>query len=83
MPMFYFDVREADGSITEDHYGLELPSADAAIREASKALGELAVEEIRANVNDFEIRIRTKDESGNELSCRCTKVSAGSFEASD
>jgi hypothetical protein len=39
MPLFYFDIVEADGSFSEDDTGTELPSVDAARSEAAHLLG--------------------------------------------
>lgn len=79
MPVFYFDVLEIDGRVTEDHYGLELASVEEAVKQANDTLAEMAREEMGRNT-DFEIRIRTKDSVGQEVSCRRAKVSSGAFQ---
>lgn len=79
MPLYFFDVLEIDGRVTEDHYGVELASEEEAIRQANRTLAEMAREEMNRET-DFEIRIRTKDAGGKEIACRRAKVSKGGFQ---
>ncbi|WEK03219.1 MAG: hypothetical protein P0Y65_13525 [Candidatus Devosia phytovorans] len=78
MPLFFFDVIEVDGRITEDIVGVDLPSAEAARHQSDKALAEITTEEIYKGGN-FKLRIRTRDANGLEISSRQSEISSKPF----
>lgn len=79
MPLFYFDVLEVDGRVSEDHFGVDLPTEAEAVKQANATLAEMVKEEIAANV-DFQIRIRIADADGREIVCRRADISKGDFD---
>lgn len=78
MPLFYFDVIEVDGRVTEDMVGVELPSVVDAKKQADIALAELTAEEIMKGDN-FRIRIRTRELNGDVVDFRQSEVSGRLF----
>jgi hypothetical protein len=63
MARFFFDLHES-GSIAEDTIGSELPSAQAAYREAAIALGEIMKDKLGKSQDPHGIRITVRDEDG-------------------
>ena len=59
MPRYYFDVTD-DGGVHTDDVGLELPSMDAAILEARRALADMTRESLIEH-NPANLRIRIRD----------------------
>jgi hypothetical protein len=60
MARFFFDVF-ADGDLAPDEEGMNLPNLDAALREASRALAEMARDAVRSDVPRMVISVRTEE----------------------
>jgi hypothetical protein len=60
MARFFFDVI-ADGDLAPDEEGMNLPNLDAARREASRALAEIARDAVRSDVPRMVISVRTEE----------------------
>ena len=61
MARYFFDVI-ADGELAPDEEGMNLPNLDAARREASRSLAELARDTLRSDgVPRLVISVRTED----------------------
>ena len=61
MPRFFFDVTDS-GNVSIDDLGIELPSLEAARREALQTLGEIAKDELPdGDHRQFSIDIREGD----------------------
>jgi hypothetical protein len=58
MPQYFFDI-VADGELVPDEEGMNLPGLDAARREASHSLGDLARDTARPD--RLAISVRTSD----------------------
>jgi hypothetical protein len=65
MPLFYFDVREGSGFIS-DADGIELHDLDAAEREAAEAAAELGRERISFS-KDRSVVIEVRNEHGQRI----------------
>lgn len=62
MPLYFFDVRDGQGT-HRDEVGLELPDLDAAIAEARRALADMSREApVNGHGYDLEILIRDDGE---------------------
>lgn len=62
MPIFYFDIHEEGGEPTIDQNGEELPSVQAARREALTALGDVAKDYARrGGVGRLSICVRDRE----------------------
>lgn len=66
MPRYFFHVSDGAG-FAEDEEGRELPSAEAARREAIDGAGDLMAAEVRAGALDLASFIEVEDEAHNHL----------------
>ena len=62
MPRYFFDIRDSDSTVT-DSVGLDLPDLEAAIREAQRALHEMATDKVSDAHTAFSLDIREGDRS--------------------
>ena len=61
MPIYFFDVQDAQG-LHPDDIGLDLPDMDAALHEARRALADMSREILsRSAVSDQDLRILIRD----------------------
>jgi len=77
MPMFFFQILQADGVTTTDDIGSEFASPQAAREEATRALHEMAMD-LRPDSGITAIEILVKDDAGRTIARR-----AAHFEAED
>jgi hypothetical protein len=66
MPLYYLNICKA-GETTKDLEGFELPSLDAALKEAEEGAREIAADAIRAGRTVGEMSIEIADEHGVRL----------------
>lgn len=74
MPMFFFDVLERDGSVTQDVVGVELRDPHQALDTASKTLMNVLQDEALRHP-EFRVQIVVRDAAGHEIGRRDAAVS--------
>lgn len=60
MPLYYFDIRDAEG-MHRDTVGVELADMDAAIAEGRRALAEMTQENVTRQTGDGQLEILIRD----------------------
>ncbi len=79
MPIYYFDVHQADGRIEDDTIGAEFPDNAHALKEAERALADMATDATH-DPTAQEVRVTVRDEHGRVIGLRALKFEAKDFQ---
>lgn len=70
MPLYFFDTRDNDNFIEDDH-GIEFPNLEAVKREAARALAEIARDVLPGSMK-HNLAVEVRDEQGPVLKALMT-----------
>ncbi|MHA6298329.1 DUF6894 family protein [Devosia sp. CAU 1758] len=78
MPKYYFHVRQANGSVSNETFDAEFDNDEAAREEAGQALAEMARDTVPLRgIAEFEVCVR--DQSGHEIARRWARFVADDY----
>ena len=79
LPMYFFEVQQADGVITDDTVGTDLKNDALARSEADRALSEMAQDAL-LEPGVKAIRISVRDEDGRVIAVRSAEFASEDFD---
>jgi hypothetical protein len=80
MPIYYFDIHQADGRFDDDTIGAEFADNAHALEEAERALGDMATDAAH-NPKSQEVKVTVRDELGQIVGFRAASFQAKDFQS--
>ncbi|MCP8883767.1 hypothetical protein NIM87_09675 [Devosia sp. XJ19-1] len=79
MPTYFFDIHQADGRVDDDTIGAEFPDNAHALKEAERALGDMAADAAH-DPKAQEIKVTVRDDLGQIVGYRAANFESENFD---